>query len=851
METTSIGGAKYYLAFEDDFSRKVFVYFLKTKCEVFERFKEFKALVETQLNRRIKVLRTDGGGEYVNKNMKQFMSSCGIIHQITTPHTPQLNGMSERMNRTIVERAKCLLFDAKLEKKFWAEAVNTTVYLINRAPASGTGKIPEEIWTGKPVDLNHLKIFGGRAMVHIPKANRRKLDPKSKELIFVGYCENTAGYRLIDRNSGEITRSRDVIFLGDSTSIPGGTNNEYIFVDKAGCSRNTTLSETTPGTSDDPSFSHPQLNSTCIETSSVQSDPVGVPSAIIIQSDSDDDNDDFLSPSIESPSTFDDTRADPDYIPPQGTVMISVGRLDMDPVSLREALNSTEASNWQAAMQSELDSLSENNTWDFVELPNGRKAIRTKWVFKTKRNEQGDVVRFKARLVVKGCAQIPELDYSETFSPVIRYGSIRYLIALAAAHHFQIDQMDAVTAFLQGDLEEDIYISQPEGFDDSTGRVCKLNKAMYGLKQSGRQWNKKLDKAMKRRGFLRSRVDPCVYILFQDRIIVLIIAIYVDDFLILWKDSCERDKIKQSLSTEFKMKDLGPAKNCIGLRITHDDEGSYYLDQEHFINEIIERFGMTDCKPVSTPSDPSQKLSKEMSPKTDDEQKLMENVPYQKLIGALLYLVQGTRPDIAFSVGDASRYNSNFGPAHWTAAKRILRYLKGTSGLRLKYHSGSVPNLTGYSDADWAADLDKRRSCTGYVFLLQNGAISWGSRRQPTVALSTTEAEYMALSAAIQEASWLQEFANELGDLIPNKMVVISCDNQSAIHLASNDAYKARSKHIDIRHHFIREKVENSNIKLEYIPTDHMVADNLTKAVVGAKHTFCTKWMGLTKSYNN
>lgn len=345
----------------------------------------------------------------------------------------------------------------------------------------------------------------------------------------------------------------------------------------------------------------------------------------------------------------------------------------------------------------------------------------------------------------------------------------------------------------------------------------------------------------------QSKVDPCVYFKILHGVIYLIVAVYVDDFLILWKIKSEKENIKRFLSSEFKMKDLGRAKQCVGLRISNDNQGNYYLDQELYINEIIKRFGMADCNPISTPSDPNTKLSLAMSPKTPEERAALANIPYQQLVGALLYLVQGTRPDIAFAVGDVSKYNTNFGGEHWTAAKKILRYLKGTSELKIKYCSQASSGIIGYSDADWASDPDKRRSCTGYVFKLQNGAVSWNSKRQPTVALSTTEAEYMSLTSASQEAIWLNMFGQELGNLLPNVPTIIYCDNRSALNLATNDNYQSRSKHIDIRYHFIREKVAVGMINVQHISTELMAADSLTKAVHGPKQQFCTSQMGLTK----
>lgn len=450
-------------------------------------------------------------------------------------------------------------------------------------------------------------------------------------------------------------------------------------------------------------------------------------------------------------------------------------------------------------------------------------------------------MRYKARLVAKGCSQKYGIDYLETYSPVVRYTSIRYLISLAVKNDMKIDQMDAVSAFLQGDLGEEIYLEQPENFNDGSGRVCKLKKAIYGLKQSGREWNKKLDEKLKSFGMKRSRVDPCIYF-NDDRSVVL--AVYVDDMLIFWNDEAKRNKLKEKLSQCFQVNDLGKATDCVGIHITYEKD-VICLDQSRYIEQILSKFNMENCKQVATPSDPNQKLSISMSPKSAKEIEEVQHIPYQEAVGSLLYLAQCTRPDIAYAVNDVSRFNANFGMPHWTAVKRIFRYIQGTKHLKLCFSKTEMNSLIGYCDADWASDLDKRRSCTGYLFKLSGAAISWSSKRQPTVALSTTEAEYMALSAATNEVIWLKHLICELDQSQTDVVVPIFCDNQSAINLAKTDGYNSRTKHIDVRHHHIRDKIEKNIIDPNYISTELMTADLLTKAITGPKTKYCTKEMGL------
>lgn len=296
--------------------------------------------------------------------------------------------------------------------------------------------------------------------------------------------------------------------------------------------------------------------------------------------------------------------------------------------------------------------------------------------------------------MAKGCSQKEGIDYKETYAPVVRYTSIRYLIALAVREDMYIDQLDVVSAFLQGDIIEEIYVEQPEGFNDGTNNVCKLMKSLYGLKQSGRMWNIKLDKTLKKFGLKRAKSDPCIYF-NKDKTIYL--AIYVDDILLFWKNQQERDKIKYCLKKSFKIRDMGRPNSCIGINISYENN-SIQIDQSGYIKQILKRFNMQDCKPAIVPSDPGQKLSNKMC--SDDQSKDCLNIPYQEAVGCLLYLAQATRPDISFAVNDVSRFNTNYGKQHWVAVKRIMRYLRGTQNFKLSFKKDKC-ELQGYSDADW------------------------------------------------------------------------------------------------------------------------------------------------------
>jgi hypothetical protein len=512
-----------------------------------------------------------------------------------------------------------------------------------------------------------------------------------------------------------------------------------------------------------------------------------------------------------------------------------------DPLTVAAALKREDAAYWQRAIDDELDSLKKNDTWELTTLPAGKKAIGSKWVFKTKLNTDGTIDRYKARLVAKGFNQRPGIDYDETFAPVAKFNSIRVILALAAKLDLEIHQLDIKTAFLNGDLDEEIYMKLPDGLTSKPGIVCKLKKTLYGLKQSPRMWFKKFDAFLTGIGFIPSTADVCIY--HRKRMDSIdLFGLYVDDGILAGTlDSITN--VSKEVACRFDMQNCGPIQLIVGLKVTRDRaQGTLSINQSHLCLQVLERFNMGECSSVTTPMQPNQHLLP--LPKDDAiptfDRSDPANVPcdvtsYQRIVGSLMYLMTGTRPDLAFSVSILSQFNARPSQAHYNAAIRVLRYLRGTHDYGLTYRSTQYsPNndkviLYGYSDADWANDVTSRRSVTGYVFYCCGGVISWSAKRQPTTALSSTEAEYMALTQATKEAIWLRRLLLELG--FPQQITTIFEDNQSTIALAKNPVHHQRTKHIDVRHHFVREQVEIGSIQLEYIPTTDMIADALTKAL--------------------
>ena len=799
MQTESPSGKKYFITFTDDFSRCSAVYFLNKKSEALEKFKEFEKAVTNETGLQIGALRTDNGGEYLSKEFQKYLVDKGIKQELTVPHTPEQNGVAERLNRTLVESGRAMMAHAGLPMSFWAEAVATAVYLKNRICTSLLKETtPYETWYGRKPDLKHLKVFGCSAYALIPE--QRKLEKRAKKMCFVGYDRTSKGYRLYDAEARKVLVRRDVAFNEEEFGRDQGnrrSKEEKIHIDDL-----------------------PDVN----DPADDQQDDL--PDVIDEDNDPADDQQERTGRAQrrkQAPTRFGYEE------------FADVVHYALNVTSLQEALESEDASRWKEAADSEFKSLEDNETWELVTAPVDNKIIGCKWVFKEKTNSDGSS-RFKARLVAKGYAQIHGVDYQETFSPVVRFTAIRVLLAIGIQQKKFIHQMDVITAFLHGDLEEDVYMRQPEGYE-VIGReteVCKLKKSIYGLKQSPRCWNAKLHTSLIQIGFNSSDADPCVYICGGK-----IIAVYVDDLILLTDTKDEMESLKNRLSEEFNMKDLGEVSQFLGVSINRS-ENNITLHQRSYIEEIVQRFNMSEAKTVTTPSDVNVLLVKE------DGSSLVDKTLYQSIAGALLYVSMATRPDIAHAVGVVCRYNAVPTKTHMSALKRIICYLKGTSELALTYNSEEVSPMYGYSDADWAGDRDTRLSTSGYVFMIGGGAVSWSSKKQKTTALSTAEAEYIALSEACKEVMWLRKLLGDLTGVSDKlEMTTIMEDNQAATAMVKNPVFHARSKHIDIRYHYIRELHQHGKVTLMYCPTESMTADVMTKSIPRDKFELLREMMGV------
>ena len=799
MGQKSLGGAEYFLTLLDDKTHYTWVYPLKTKDEVFQRFKEWQAEVENFTGHKVKTLRTDNGGEFTSNSFQAHLKACGIRHELTIPKTPEQNGVAERLNRTLVETTRAMLLDAKLPHRFWAETISTATYLRNRSPTSAVkGATPHQAWCGQKPRVEHLRVFGSTAYVHVPRDERGKFDPKTKKCVLLGYGNVQKGYRVYNHVTRKVFYSRNVKFDEQETEGPrfeeAGPVNQPLILD----SENET-----------------------------ESDEGGIEEEIETNTDP---------PAAQPPPrrTVRERRPVEYYGFPQAHITIH-----QEPTSFKEATACPEGEKWKEAMGKEMKSLKDNEVWELTSLPPGKKAVGCKWVYKVKTNSDGSLERYKARLVARGFDQRYGSDYDETFCPVVRLESLRTLIALSTQRGLELHHVDVHTAFLNGTLQEEVYMQQPTGYkkEGEEHLVCRLRKSIYGLKQSSRCWNTALDSHLKKMGFSQSKSDPCIYVSGGGKD-TFYIGVYVDDMILAGKDETKMEKVKKELSSKFDIKDLGELSYFLGMSIVQKQEEKVtWMGQPTYTQKLLTKTGMNDCKPVKTPVDPGHRLVK-----ASEDEEALDQPLYQSVVGSLMYLATCTRPDIAFAVGMLARFSSKPNRSHWTAAKRVLRYLKGTNNLGILYKGDS--GMHGYSDADWAGDADDRKSTSGYLFLIAGGPVSWKSRKQSTVALSTAEAEYVALSTAVQECIWMQRLLSDLGNP-PDGPTTILEDNQSSIAMARNPQFHGRAKHIDIKHHFVREQVTNGSIELQYCPTNDMLADILTKGLAQQQYSILRERAGI------
>jgi hypothetical protein len=799
----SISGCKYYIIFVDDFSRYTWLYPLHNKSEAYDTFLKFKTLVETQLSCKIKQLQSDGGGEFTSFRFQQLLSCNGIIHRKSCPHTSQQNGLAERKLRHILETGLTLLAHCGLSNRYWVDAFLTSIYIINRLPTPVLHQSsPYEKLFNRSPNYSLLRVFGCKCFPLLRPYTSHKLQYRSKACIFLGYSH--AGYRCLDPLTDKVYLSRHVIF--DEHSFPAKEHATLKLPSRINASSDSpfllpvsfpfTSSNSLPSTAIDPPSPPDFEVSTSLDSplsapSSPEIPPLS-PSASPVAPISNPSNADTeishsaadfsplstdptlppvelaapapLSSSLPPPSHHMVTRSHTGSLKPKSFPDYQLFyHTKHPPTTFLTTLSTSEPTcfskavtdpRWQTAMSQEFDALITNGTWQLCPRPVHHNVIRNKWVYKIKQKPDGTIDRFKARLVAKGFEQQSGVDYTDTFSPVIKPSTIRIILAMAVTFNWPIRQLDVSNAFLHGTLLEEVYMEQPQGFisKEHPDFVCKLQKSIYGLKQAPRAWFHCLSTALQELGFSASLVDSSLFIFIHGDIKVFLL-IYVDDIVVTGTHMHVISALILQLQQKFPMKDLGNLGFFLGIQATRCGD-SLHLCQAKYIRDLLHRTHMLGAKPATSPCPAGSKLSRY------DGEPLPDFTEYRQVVGALLYCTL-TRPEIAFSVNQLCQHMHSPSTSHWTAAKRVLRYLKDTADHGLLYKPGSL-HLQAFSDFDWAGSPDDRRSTSGFGVYLGNCLVSWSAKKQAVVSRSSTEAEYRSLALTTAELYWLRMLFKEL-----------------------------------------------------------------------------------------
>ncbi|KAK8921057.1 hypothetical protein KSP39_PZI020242 [Platanthera zijinensis] len=777
-------------------------------------------MVVQQFSGKIRVLRSDNGGEYDDRGaFGAYLADHGIIHQTTRVHTSTQNGVAERKNRKLLEVARCLLLSMHLPKYYWGDAILTVAHLINRllSRALSFDTPLSRLEQTHIVHTSHLppRIFGSVCFVHVHSPHRDKLDARSLRCVFVGYSSNTKGYRCyhpptrryyctvgvtfregesyFDPRQGEMTSTGDELIDSPLPIVaphPIPPPAPVPIVDTHPIPPPAPV----PSTSAPPIIYTYSRRPTTVET--VQTEDVSPLPVPVSNPDSDDDLHIPLARLIGKKGSTNHPIANYiryDHLSQAHQAFISSLSFIVIPKIWQEAVKIPE---WKTAMEEELRALDKNKTWQLVSLPPGKRTVGSRWVYTVKQNQDGVVERYKARLVAQGYTQAKGIDYQDTFAPVAKMNSIRVLFSVVASRRWELLQLDIKNAFLNGDLEEEVYMDIPQGsvIKGSKGKVCRVLKSLYGLKQSPRAWFGRFYKFMLQLGYTQSHADHTLFIKRKGAQVSILI-VYVDDSIITGDHLEGITYLKEQLSKEFEVKDLRKLKYFLGIEMVRSQQG-IFISQRKYTLDLLEETGMLGCAPVDTPIEANHKIDADASGEKVDTSK------YQRLVGRLIYLSH-TRPDITYAVGVLSRHMHSPSVRHQQAVFRVLRYLKKAPGRGVLFKNGKSLEVEVFTDADWAGNQDDRKSTTGYCTFVGGNLVSWRSKKQNVVARSSAEAEYKAMAQGVCERLWLRTLLRDIG-LQGNNPIMIYCDNKAAISIAHNPVQHDRTKHVEVNRHFIK-----------------------------------------------
>ncbi|KAJ0480794.1 putative RNA-directed DNA polymerase [Helianthus annuus] len=741
------------------------------------------------------------------------------------------------------------------------------------------GKTPYElVYKFKPF-LDHLKVFGCLCFCTVLNEHD-KLNSRVEKCVFIGYSLDKKGYKLFSLDSRTIIFSRDVKFYesvfpfkeqsvfenyDSNPSKDINTLNFFDLYDNAehkhfqpvndpdderrvrGEADVRTQEDQQSENLDPPIVTADEQQTSEVQESSDGADPVTITDEAQVPSEGDTDcSSSPVMPRRSSrvsnfPKKLNDFVID-SKVKYGIERVVNFSKLTCDnkcfASSLSKAIepkyfkDAVKDPNWVSAMNDEIQALHRNHTWDVVDRPKNRNVVGCKWIFKIKYKSSGEIERYKARLVAKGFSQKEGIDYEETFSPVIKLVTVRCIVALAVQNNWNLYQLDVNNAFLYGDLNEDVYMSLPEGYEgNDRSKVCKLNKSLYGLKQAPRMWNEKLVGVLLSSGFVQSKCDTSLFVKNKDKVFIVLL-VYVDDIVVTGNSLSEIEKVKQRLKSQFLIKDLGLLQYFLGIEVLTCDKG-LCLSQRKYCTDLLAEYGMLGCKPVSIPIDQSHVVNTLLE---NNSGPLQNITGYQQLVGKLIYLSH-TRPDISYAVHVLSQFMHSPTEGHLKLAFHLLRYLKSAPGKGLLFSKSQSFNLTVFADSDWAKCLVTRKSVTGFCVFLGNSLVSWKSKKQSTVSRSSAEAEYRSMCAAACEAVWLKNLLSEL-EVNVEVPIKLFCDNNAAISIAANPVFHDRTKHFELDLFFLRDLISKGTVRCVGIKSEMQVADVFTKGVLVKDHQY-------------
>jgi hypothetical protein len=907
-QVRSLGGHDYLNIYHDISTSEERPYFLHRKSEALDAYEQHKAWVKTQRGTDIRIFGCDRGGEFMSKKFSDVLKRDGTIRHLTVHDSPASNGTVERSHRTHLNCARAMLIQSGMPNFLWAEAIRHSVWLRNRsytrAPLNG-GKTPHESSTGNKPDLSNLIEWGSRVWVKV--LGVKKLEPRAVEGVFVGYDDESKGYRIYWPGKRIVSIERDVYYNKNDALLPESvrfegemefgkpveseasneTNNEPIDEpkpDPESCDRklsNEPLTIENGSKTPENEFKH---------NTSHPTPPIPPPTSKIPFPHEQEPSNDAINEEDTLPSRPRRAAAakfapgyykklhekgkgeganmaegacvvdSDDILEPGGVVMdgmdagwfervieeamTAVG--DDFPLA-KQALEGPERELWEKAMKEELDQIEKVQTWTVVAAPKDlTDVIDGRWALRRKRGADGNIIRYKARFVVRGFKQQYGIDYTDTFAPTVRPSTLRILLSIAAHKGSVIVQADAKNAYLHGILapHEVIHMKLPEYYTlirklpahlldiPLDQLVCRIWRPLYGSKQGAHHFYQFLIDLMRSLGYTICSADEAVFYKFNPDGTYVIYAAATDDFTIIADSDKSADSSQDELSKRIELVKLGRIHWLLGNSVERDLKKKIIsLGQEAYINQVVARFNLEDARPASTPLQPNIDLTPGLEHVSPQIVSASEKTTYREMIGSLMYLSVMTRPDITYAVTTLSQHLEAPSSTHLQAARRVIRYLKGTKSLRLVL-GGDNLQLSGYSDADWGSQLH-RHSISGFSFFLGNGAISWSSKKQPIVTLSSTESEYVALTHSSKDIIWIQKLLSELRFIFSDDFnpTTLFCDNQGAIRLSKDSTFHARTKHIDIHFHFIRQTVAQNHITLSYCSTNDMIADIFTKSL--------------------